>query len=235
MANFLDFTSDRINVFMILVDASASMRHEAKKVRRGLENLKKSLKDFSEAGSIAISISRFNHDFYKSDFKPIFNIDTSYSADGTTALYYAINRGADVLKYYMDEIISEKHCNPRAYFILLSDGVSEGSDISEKKARNAIEKLNYLGVTTIFVPFGDVITSEFGIEMGFLSVSDEIDKSSLDKFFGVDLSRSIKEQSISRKSLGKNFWSKAANPSLSDAYSHRTQQALEDDSWIEDI
>ena len=94
--------------------------------------------------------------------------------------------------------------------------------------------MNYAGITTVFVAFGDAITSEFGKEIGFQATVDVRNRADLVRFLGQELSKSCKEQSQSMKALGSDFFSHAANES-SDGYSNMTAQVLEDDTWFEDI
>ncbi len=72
-------------------------------------------------------------------------------------------------------------------------------------------------------------------QFGFQSTIDVNNKQVLSNFLGVELSRSCKEQSKSMKSLGANFFSKAANSSKSEKYSQKTKQAIEDEDWFKNI
>lgn len=232
MANFFDFSSDQINVFMMAVDKSGSMRDHVTEMRRGLEAYKKSFEGFPEANSIAISKSLFSTHLDLQDFRPLDEFDTSYSTYDYTALYYAIVRCSTALLDYMAEIAQKKGITPGGTFIVLSDGHSENDRNTWANAKAAIERLNEAGVTTVFVAFGDAISSEFGSELGFSATRDVDD---LQYFLGVELSQSCKEQSKSRKSLGANFFSQANQSSSSENYSATTNQALEDQDWFEDI
>lgn len=235
MANFMDFSSDRPNVFLFLIDSSGSMDDDASKVRRGLANFIASFEKFPEVNSIAVSIDKFANDYYRGEFRQIKDLDTSYHADGATALYYSITRAAEHLQDYINEITVKKGIVPRATFIVFSDGMP-CQDLGRKSyAKDAIESLNLAGVTTVFVAFGEAINSSFGKEMGFVSTIDVVNRETLVNFLGVELSKSCKEQSRSMKSLGANFFSQAANKTKSEGYSQTTAQALEDTSWIDDI
>lgn len=235
MANFYDFSSDNINIFLLLIDNSSSMEYDENNVRKGMKLYQKSFENFPEANSIAVSVSKFNSDFYPSDFKQVKEIDTRYSTCGTTALYYSIVQGAKHLKNYIKKVTELKKCIPRGTFVVFSDGKPCSDMMNWEDAREAINELNYAGITTVFVAFGDAISSEFGKEMGFMSTIDVDDKETLINFLGVELSKSCKEQSKSLKALGANFFSQAVNNGNSEAYSQTTAQALEDDSWIDDI
>ena len=226
----MDFATDNANAFLMLLDQSTSMKDDADNVREGLKMYKKSFENFSEANAIAVSICRFDDDFYQSEFRHVNNLEYRYRADGCTALYYSICQSAKHLRKYIDEVTEAKGIVPRATLIVLSDGNSYDDKASRAHAQKAIEELNYAGVTTVFVAFGEGITSGFGKEMGFMSVIDVTDRSTLVNFLGVELSRSCKEQSMSMKSLGANFFSQAVDTE-SDRYSQTAKQALDDVEW----
>lgn len=235
MANFYDFSSDNINIFLLLIDDSGSMEYDEDNVRKGMKLYQKSFDNFPEANSIAVSVSKFDSDFYPSDFKQVKEIDTRYSTGGATALYYSIVQGAKHLKKYINKVTELKKCIPRGTFVVFSDGEPCNDRMDEEDAKEVINELNYAGITTVFVAFGKAISSEFGKKLGFMSVIDVNDKETLINFLGVELSKSCKEQSKSLKALGANFFSQAVNNGNSEAYSQTTAQALEDDSWIDDI
>lgn len=235
MANFFDFSSDKIDIFAMLIDSSGSMENDEKNVKRGLELYKKSFEDFPEANSIAVSVSMFDENFYPGEFKRVSDFITKYSTGGGTALYYSICKGADHLNNYIAEVTKRTGCIPRATFIVFSDGIPYNDRMVKSEAQKAINNLNYAGVTTVFVAFGEAINSDFGKRLGFMSTIDVTSRETLVNFLGVELSKSCKEQSRSLKALGANFFSQAVDKGNSEGYSHTTAQALEDDSWINDI
>lgn len=235
MSNFMNFSSDKANIFLILLDESSSMRDDERNVKAGLEMYKKSFENFSEANSIAISICRFADEVRLSEFKRVNDINISYSTNGYTALNYSIVKSAKYLEDYVQEVTKSKKIVPRATFIVFSDGMPCQDRMSCKDGKRAIEQLNYAGITTVFVAFGEGIDSEFGKNMGFMSTIDVRDRDTLVNFLGVELSKSCKEQSMSMKSLGANFFSQAVNNTKSETYSQTAAQALEDTSWIDDI
>lgn len=234
MANFFDFSSDKMNVYLLLLDSSGSMEDDEKKMRKGVKLYSQSFEDFSEKNSIVVSVSSFNHDLHLSDFRPVSELNTNYSAYGGTALYYSIVNAATYLMKYVKELTKLKKCAPRVTFILFSDGEPSGCDRkSWREGKQAVERLNYSGVTTAFIAFGESIKSEFGEKMGFQSIIDVNNRDALLKFLSEDLPRSCKNQSKSRKPLGSNFFSQINTNSKE--YSHTTEQALEDDDWISSI
>ncbi len=231
MANYMDFSSDQINVFMILLDCSTSMDGEIRNVINGLQLYKKSFENFPEAGSIVVSVCRFSSDIHYGEFRPVNSMSTDYDTYGQTAVYYSIVKSAEFLQHYVQEITEKKNCIPRVTYILLSDGQPCGDRMRRSSAEDKIREMNYAGYTTVYIAFGDGITSEFGKDLGFMATTDA---NNLVQFLGVELSQSCKEQSKSMKSLGANFFSQAADKSTSAGYSQTTAQALEDD-WINDI
>ena len=60
MANYMGFTTDNINIFIFVIDASGSMEDNEDEVERGLKKFSKSFEKFPEANSIAVSICQFN-------------------------------------------------------------------------------------------------------------------------------------------------------------------------------
>ena len=234
MSNFMDFSSDKVDVFLLVIDKSGSMEKDHKNVIKGLELYKKSFENFPDANSISVSVCKFDGSFYKEEFRKVKDINTSYCTGSATALFYSICKASDYLTEYIQKIITEKHIVPKATFILFSDGEPCYDRMNEKDGKAAIRALNAKGVTTVFVAFGEAIESEFGKRLGFQATIDVKNRNSLVNFLGVELSKSCKEQSKSMKGLGANFFSQA-NKSSSKGYSGKTQQALEDDSWIDDI
>lgn len=231
----MKFSSDKANIFTLLLDSSGSMEEHVENVRKGIRMYKDSFEDFPEANSISVSICRFDYYFYGSEFKKVSDLNLNYSADGGTELYFAINKAAEELNNYVEEIVKEKGIKPKITFIVFSDGLSDSKRASFESAKKTIEKLNYAGATTVFIAFGDAIDSKCGKEMGFLSTIDVENKENLVNFLGVELSKSCKEQSRSMKALGANFFSKAVEQSASQGYSSTAKQVLDDVSWINDI
>jgi len=173
--------------------------------------------------------------FEPDEFKRVNECKLEYCANGATALYYSICEGAKYLKHYISEVTRRTECIPRATFIVFSDGEPCHDRMYESDAQNAISDLNYAGVTTVFVAFGNAIQSEFGKRLGFQSTLDVDNRETLVNFLGIELSKSCKEQSKSLKALGSNFFSQAVKNENSEGYSQTTAQVLEDDSWIGDI
>ena len=231
----MDFSTDKVDIFIMVFDKSGSMRGDKYNVKEGFEMYQKSFENFPEANSIAVSICQFDSDFYPGEFTRVKDINLDYYPDGWTALYYSIHCAAEHLKNYISEVIAAKGIVPRATFIVFSDGHPEGDRMNRADAKAVIQDLNYAGITTVFVAFGESIRSEFGKEMGFMSVIDVNDRSVLVDFLGETLSKSCKEQSKSMKSLGANFFSQAVNQTNSEKFSQSTAQALEDDSWLNEI
>lgn len=234
MSNFMDFSTDKVDAFLLLLDDSGSMSRDVSNMKAGLNMYKKSFENFSEVNSIAVSICRFADRFRAGEFKHVSNLDLSYNTGGGTALHYSICCAADYLKSYINEVTEAKGIVPRATFIVFSDGEPCGDPGNPEKSKKVIQELNYAGINTVFVAFGESIRSEFGKGMGFMSVIDVTDRSALVNFLGVELSKSCKEQSMSMKSLGADFFSKAAG-AKSEGFSKTAAQALDNPDWMFDI
>lgn len=236
MANVFDFSSETVNVFMMVVDRSGSMEENKKDVCEGLESYKKEFRDFYAADSIAVAISTFNEDYYEGEFKKVKDLDIKYNNPvGVTALYYSIEKGAEQLLDYIEQVINKIGTVPKGTFILFSDGEPCEDPGNFYDAKEAIERLNNAGITTAFVAFGKAITSEFGKKLGFQSTVDVVDREKISKFLGEELVNSSKSQSRSLGALGSKFFSQVDNGKGSSGYSNTTNQALEDDDWFDSI
>lgn len=229
------FSTGRINVFSLNLDSSDSMSPHIYDMREGIKTMKESFKNFSEARSMALAVNTFNSDYYPSPFKSTEEFDTSYDTGGCTALYYSIVKGAENLLEYIDKVTDINKCMPIATFFVFSDGDPCQDKASKQAAMDAIKKLNEAGVTTVFVAFGGAIDKKYGEDLGFVSTVNIDEKQKLIKFMGVEVSRSIKQQSRSMRSLGSNFFSQMTQKSQSSKYGAKTAQVLEEESWFDDI
>ena len=233
--NFFNFSTDKNSIFLLLIDVSGSMSDSENDIRKGIQSFIDSFENFPEKNSISVSLCKFDSDFYKDEFKRIDDLCIGeLPFDGATALYYSICKGAKILQNYIDEVVETKKILPNATFIVFSDGEPCRDPGNRSDAKKAIRGLNNAGITTAFVAFGEAISSKFGDNLGFMSTIDVNERSKLVEFLGEDLSQSVKRQSKSLKSLGSNFFSKTTQ-SNSEKYSAKTQQALEDDDWYNDI
>ena len=234
LENVYDFSSDNINIFLILLDCSSSMCGDIENVQRGLKKYKKEFENFLQADSIAVAVSRFATDYYPGAFKKVKDMSTNYDTEGATALCYSIVKASEQLMCYIKEVSRRNGIIPRATFICMSDGEPYKDLVPLSKGRETVLSMNYAGITTVFVAFGKAISSEFGKEMGFQSTKGVENRNSLTEFME-ELSQSCKEQSQSMKPLGSNFFSQANKDSSTSCYSQTTAQALDDDDWIDEI
>lgn len=236
MGNFYDFSSDRINVYSLLLDSSGSMCDDVSNGRKGLGLFKESFETFYLKNSIVVSICRFNGDFFPGEFRPVSEMSDYYYADGATALNYAISKSADLLCDYVREVVKRTGIVPRATFVCFSDGEPCRDRMTYEQGREAVARMNYSGIDTAFAAFGKDISAEYGRKQGFKATIDVTNRSALLNFLGVTLPNSCKEQSQSYKSLGADFFSQGIHSrSQSQGYSQRTAQVLEDDDWIDAI
>ena len=235
MANYYNFSSDKIDIFLLLLDSSGSMDDDVANVRKGLELFRESFNGFYLANSIVVSVCYFNDDFYAGDFRPVMEMDTRYSTDGRTALNYALVKAGEYLNICVRDVVRRTGVTPKVTLVCFSDGHPCGDRMYTSDGQEAIKKMNYSGVTTAFAAFGGEINAQYGKDMGFMATIDVTNREDLLNFLGVELSNSCKEQSQSLKALGANFFSQAVEKSQSQEYSQTTAQALEDNSWIDEI
>lgn len=235
MSNYFNFSSDKIDIFLLLLDSSGSMDDDVGNVRKGLQLFRESFNGFYLANSIVVSVCRFDDNFYPGDFRPVMEMDTSYSTDGRTALNYALVKTGEYLNEYVREVVRRTGVTPKVTLVCFSDGHPCGDRMYTSDGKDAIKKMNYAGVTTAFAAFGGEINAQYGKDMGFMATIDVTKREDLLNFLGVELSNSCKEQSQSLKALGANFFSQAVEKSQSQEYSQVTAQALEDNSWIDEI
>lgn len=236
MANEYKFSSDNVNVFLMVIDASNSMSNDVENIRKGLEGYKLEFENFEGSDSIAVGISTFSNSYYPGEFRKVKDINCSYDVGGYTALYHSIVKGGKQLLEYIKEFTIKNGIVPiNSTFIFWSDGepCRDPGDINY--AKKMIKELNYAGINTVFIAFGDAISSEFGKKMGFQATINVENRNTVENFMKNELSQSCKKQSRSMKSLGSDFFSKATDKTSSSGYSRTTAQALEDDDWFDDI
>lgn len=237
MKHYLNFSADEANTVLMVIDSSTSMRHQVNDVNNGVKMFLDSFEDFSKRGTIAVSISTFSGDFHPTEFKSLNDINFKYSLDHTgTALYRCIDDCGKFFLDYITDIIEKKNFEPRATLVFMTDGKPEHSNPGTlESAQRTIANLNMAGVTTAWVAFGKKVSVELGKEIGFQATFDVKDKDKIANFLGVELSQSLKNQSMSYKPLGENFFSQAVGSSESEALSQPTDQALNDVKWFDEI
>lgn len=236
MANTFNFSSENISIYEMVLDVSNSMSRGniEKQVRKGIKRFIEKFETFVEAGSIVIALSKFGNDYYPEDFKNIKSLNTDYkSRNEATAVYYSIVEGSKHLMDYASEVAKRKNSKPKVTFILFSDGDPYNDKTSFSAAQEAITDLNFAGANTVFVPFGNAISSSFGERLGFTCIK-KVDGEDDVVDFMERLSEAVKIQSRSNKALGANFFSQACN-GASQGYSKATEQALEEDDWFENL
>lgn len=234
MSNVLDFSSDKINIFSLNIDESGSMKDYTSQMIKGLELYRKSFRGFSEENSIAVSMNTFADNLYLENFKKVRDINIDYSPDGATVLYYTIVKSAEALREYIDDVITQTGVVPISTFIVFSDGEPCNDKADKSDAIEAIKILNTSGVNTVFVAFGKAVERRIGESLGFQATVDIKNEKNLINFFGVELSKSCKEQSKSLKTLGSNFFSQA-NKKDDKEYSEKAGEVLNNSDFLDDI
>ena len=234
MANYMKFTTSNPTINLIVIDESRSMKDYDEQIKRGLEKYRKKFLNYPEAGSIAVAVCCFDDDVRFGEFKAVKEMDIPdyHPYDGGTALNYAIVEFSESLRKYMKEVERKTKTTPIASFIFFSDGKPYYDRCSEKKGNEAIELLNRLNVNTIFVPFGEGISEEYGREKGFTCIEKIDTGDEAEEFFAEKLSDFSIQQSKIKMPIGEDFFSKAkGEESSSSDYSNTAKQALEDDAW----
>lgn len=233
--NILDFTTDNINAFAFLIDESGSMDLNQRNVLRGMDMFQKEFDNFSEAGSVAVSVSTFSDGIRIGEFRKVRELNfQNYNPNGGTWLYYSIMNAGINLKKYLYDITVATGVQPRGTFIVLSDGEPCDDRATANQAIAVIDELNTMGVTTVFCAFSDAITSNWGKKHHFQATINIDGNTTLENFLGKELSKSCKAQSQSLKALGADFFSQAKDKP-SQSYSNKASTALEDEDWFEDI
>ena len=237
--NKINFETDQINVFLLLIDCSGSMEDEYSAMISGLNEYKEKIIKFSkeEGISLAIAKSMFNQDYIEGNFLDPEDMDTSYFADGRTAMYDAIHRAKMQLDEYVSEVIHVNGVKPKVTFTLFTDGLSNNDKGKNYKkiALEDIATMNDLNFTTVFIAFGEAIKAKIGKELGFQSTIDVNNRNILKDFLVDELSKSTMEQSRSIHPLGSNFFSKATYGEESEKISNKAKEALEDRKWLGEI
>ena len=214
-----DFSSDTVDIFILLYDVSGSMDAHVSEIRRANETFKKVFSRFEEKGSVAISKAVFSEGCRISPFKSVDEFDTSYSTYGSTHLYSAICEVVDATIEYYRELIKRINIQARITLLVFSDGEDNERAYNMSKAADKIRELNSLDATTVFVAFDAAIDAKDGENLGFSCTRDIHSSEELVSCLGVELSRSCIEQSKSAFALKSQFFSQAnptdntANPS----------------------
>jgi len=222
------FSSDVVNIFVLLYDQSGSMSDYRSAILQANEAFYENFSRFEEKGSVAISKATFSEGVRMSPFGPVKDFSTDYHAQGGTWLYDAIVKvGEETLAYY-NEVQSRLNIRPKITFLVFTDGADNNNIKSEiDAAKDMLVRLNSLDATTVFVAFGEAIDAKDGDFLGFSCVKDITSASELISCLGTELSRSCIEQSRSALSLKSKFLSKAATDTPAEA-SPEAQKVVSD-------
>lgn len=203
-----NFTSDNINIFMLLYDYSGSMCDDANAMRKANSAFYNDFSRFEEKGSVAISKGTFtNHDDIRiSSFDSVSAFDISYNPSGGTPLYRAIHEAAQCTIDYYNEIVKRLNVTPRITFLVFSDGDDNESYDCRSNAKEAIQSLKALDATTVFVAFRDAKNNGVPEDLEFDCINNIESAQELISCMGTELSKSCKEQSQSATSLKSQFF-----------------------------
>ncbi len=211
---FYDFQTDNIYVFVLLYDASGSMKEDKNIMIAANKDFYDDFMKFEDKASIVFSQAYFNEFLEMGDFLPIESFSTNYSPGGKTRIYSAISKAIENTLAYSNELTKRKNIKPFITFLCYSDGEdSYNLNIEIENAKEAIKELKESSkkVNTVFVPFREAINSGIAEKLGFDCKKDITSKEELRQFMGKELSKSCKTQSRSSKSLGSKFFSSIAD------------------------
>lgn len=169
-----------------------------------LTEFKTALEDSKEADEILLARANFADSIDIGGYKRISQFDTSFSADGCTALYDTIVEGKKKLMDYR-EFLRNEGMRVKAVFAIFSDGEDTASSSRFAEAKEAIEDLNNKEITTAFISFGGGADKEAtGLKFrNILNVASSA--SELRKAFNC-LSKSVIESSKSVVDDGDDFF-----------------------------
>lgn len=206
-----DFTSDVVNIIVLIYDCSGSMESDVYAIREANRAFYSDFSRFEERKAVAISRCDFAEFISMSSFSTVDKFDTNYYAHGGTRLYKAISYAAKNTIEYYNELVRRLNIRPRITFLVFSDGC-DNNDYSYEidGAKQFITDLNALDATTVFVAFREAIRFNSGKELGFNLTRNISTVQELTSCLGTELSQSVKEQSRSAVSLKSKFFSQAA-------------------------
>ena len=227
-----DFSSDSVDIIALVYDYSGSMDSYERAMLEANQAFKADFSKFEEKGSIAIAKGRFNSGFDMTSFAGVSQFDTSYYANGGTALYSAIVQSAKNTIQYYNEIVKRLNIQPKITFLVFSDGDDNESESYYESARQAMTELNSLDATTVFVAFGEATHTEIGSKLKFSCTKNIDTVEELVRCMGKELSKSCKEQSKSAYSLKSAFFSIVDNSAEED---DTQNQAIKEDDFFAGI
>ncbi len=199
-----EIDAENINLIFIGIDESYSMVKFTGDMQHSLTEFKAALEDSKEADEILLARANFADSIDIGGYKRISQFDTSFSADGCTALYDTIVEGKKKLMDYR-EFLRNEGMRVKAVFAIFSDGEDTASNSRFAEAKEAIEDLNSKEITTAFISFGGAADKEAtGLKFrNILNVASSA--SELRKAFNC-LSKSVIESSKSVVDDGDDFF-----------------------------
>lgn len=220
-----NFNSDKVDIIVMIYDRSGSMSPDVDKMRKANKAFYDDFSRFKDKDSIAIAKVVFSDSLAMSPFTDISEFNTGYDVGGGTCLYITIEKVAEFVIMYYEEIQKRLNITPRITFLVFTDG-QDTTSCSSNVARRAITKLNSLDATTVLVAFREAIQYNIGEDLGFTCTKNIESAQELISCLGEQLSQSCKEQSKSVYSLKSEFFSKASTDAEDDS--------VEDQSILDD-
>lgn len=199
-----DLESENVNLMMIGIDRSGSMMRYRQDMIQCLLDFKNALSDSKDSNEILVARVDFDDSIDASGYKNIQEFDTNYAAGGCTAMYDAIMEGSKKMLEYR-QYLRDQGVRVKCVFAIFSDGYDNESSVSMSAARQAVEHLNDLEITTAFISFGSDAKNE-AQKLGFMNLLEVGSSASeLRRAFNC-LSKSVIESSKSVVADGDAFF-----------------------------
>ncbi|MBO7560681.1 VWA domain-containing protein [Candidatus Saccharibacteria bacterium] len=148
-----DIENDHMYLMAIALDRSGSMEPYESDMKKSMSNFVSSIQDSKSDDEMLVSITKFSSDITSSGFQNVADLDTSFRANGCTALYDAIMVASKQLEEYKVEL-NDTGVRTRGGLVIFSDGEDNDSKSTVKDAADTIKKLLKQEVLVAFVAFG---------------------------------------------------------------------------------
>lgn len=199
-----ELESENVNLMMIGVDCSGSMRQWKNDMVQCLTDFKDALENSKESNEILIARANFEDRVDIGGYKAIDEFDTAFHAGGCTALYDCVVIGSQKMLEYR-KYLRDQGVRVKCVFAIFSDGEENVSSADVATARQAIANLNNEEITTAFISFGSDAKVE-AQRLGFKNLlTVDSSASELRRAFNC-LSKSVIESSKSVVADGDAFF-----------------------------
>jgi hypothetical protein len=200
-----DLETEAVNLVFLGIDQSISMQRFERDMALSLNDFKEAITNSKEVDEMLIARANFNNnDIVIGGYKKIQDLDTNYSTSGNTPLYDVVCEGTEKLTQYM-KFLKDEGMRVKAVFAIFSDGEDTSSHHHVSAAKQCVDRLNNMEITTAFISFGDKAVAE-AQRLGFKNIETfDSTASELRKAFNV-LSKSVIEASKSVANKTDDFF-----------------------------